>query len=242
MSVVWAGTAIALAAGFVQGLTGFGFALVFTPLMLALLAPREAVVASLLLGTPLSLAVLWETRRDVERRVVLAMVAAAAVGTPVGIAALLLMSSHVLRWGIVLASALGAALFFLRPRGRTTTRVNASVAAAASFVGGFFNATTSMGGPPVALVVAAQGWPTQAARGSLAAFNLLSYVVALAGFAMNHIVHGSLVAMAAIWLMPAAIGALAGSLVGRRVPRRYFPTVLVVTVLVSLTFATYSLL
>lgn len=242
MLFLLAGGAAALAAGFVQGLTGFGFALVFTPVMLTLLSPREAVVASLLLGVPLSGAVLWETRRDVAPRVVLLMVGAAAVGTPVGIAALLLMSGHVLRITIVAASALGVAIFFLRPRRPGVQRMHAGIAALASLIGGFFNGSTSMGGPPVALVVAAQGWPTQIARGSLAAFNLLSYVIALSGFAIHHLVPGSLLLRTAIWLVPAAVGAFAGAIVGRRLPQRHFPSVLVLTVLASLALASYSLL
>ena len=80
----------ALVGAFVQSTTGFGFALVLSPALFAVMDPVEAVMALLVLGVALSLLVLFERGRPehVDWRSLAPMLVAALPGLAVGAVAL----------------------------------------------------------------------------------------------------------------------------------------------------------
>src|SRR5438309_2594652 len=106
---------LAAAAGYVQGFTGFGFAVVFTPLGVLFISDAHQVVfLSLLLGAVLSVGVLVECRRGLRARRAWMLLSGAVVGTPAGVAVLSLVSPHVLRIIIAASALLIATLWLVR--------------------------------------------------------------------------------------------------------------------------------
>ena len=97
-------------------------------------------------------------------------------------------------------------------------------------VGGFLNGSTSMGGPPPALVASIQRWPVQESRSALTTFNLLSYLLGLAIAAISGLLDADFL-LGGLRLLPFAI---AGSLLGgwsvRRVSKAGFHYALLGTV------------
>lgn len=221
-TTVWVAAAVtALVAGYVQGLTGLGFAIVFTPvLVLFVPRPREVVLASLLLGALLSVGVLFDSRKSFRPRKAWPLLAGAVVGTPVGVALLPHLPRSALTILIAVTALVLAAVWVIRvPK---PARHETAVVSVAGLLGGFLNGTTSMGGPPPALTASMQRWPVADSRAALVTFNLASYVVAvviavLAGFADTGFLLRSL------WLLPAAVvGTLLGGWSVRRVTTHAF--------------------
>jgi len=203
------GFAVAFAAGYVQGFTGFGFAVVFTPLSVLFLSDAQQVVLlSLFLGGILSVGVLVESRRSLHARRAWLLVSGAVVGTPAGVAVLSLVSPHALRVIITVSALLVATLWLVRlppPLER-----EGRVVWLGGLVGGFLNGSTSMGGPPPALVASIQRWPVQESRSALTTFNLLSYLLGLATAAISGLLDADFL-VGGLRLLPFAI---AGSLLG----------------------------
>jgi len=227
---LWLAAALpAAAAGYVQGFTGFGFAIVFTPLVVLFISDAQQVVLlSLFLGAVLSVGVLVESRRDLRARRAWLLLSGAVLGTPAGVAVLSLVSPHVLRIVIAASALLVATLWLVRLPPPLEREVGAVWFGA--LVGGFLNGSTGMGGPPPALVASIQRWPVQEIRAALTTFNLVSYLLALATAAISGLAHtGSL--LVGLRLLPVAI---AGSLLGgwsvRHVSRGVFSYVLLGTV------------
>ena len=219
----------AAAAGFVQGFTGFGFAIVFTPLAVLFISDAQQVVLlSLFLGAVLSAGVLVESRRDLRARRAWLLLSGAAFGTPAGVAVLSVVSPHALRI-IIAASALLLATLWLVRLPPPLEREGGAVWLGA-LVGGFLNGSTGMGGPPPALVASIQRWPVQEIRAALTTFNLVSYLLALATAAISGLAHTDFL-LVGLRLLPVA---LAGSLLGgwsvRHVSRGAFSYVLLGTV------------
>ena len=203
------GFAVAFAAGYVQGFTGFGFAIVFTPLSVLFLSDAQQVVLlSLFLGGLLSVGVLVESRRSLQARRAGLLVSGAVVGTPAGVAVLSLVSPHALRIIITVSALLVATLWLVRlpPPLKSEGRA----VWFGGLVGGFLNGSTSMGGPPPALVASIQRWPVQESRSALTTFNLLSYLIGLATAAISGLLDAD-VLLDGLRLLPFAI---AGSLLG----------------------------
>lgn len=169
---------IAAGAGYIQGFTGMGFAVVSTPLLVLLVdQPHQVVMLSLLLGSVLSAVILVETRKSLRLDRTWLLIIGAVVATPVGV----VLFSHAnprIMTIVIAATALGTAvLWAIRlPKPVRHERTAVSIAGA---LGGFLNGATSIGGPPPALVVSMQRWEVSEGRAALAAFNLTSYVIGL---------------------------------------------------------------
>lgn len=226
-TTVWvAAAATALVAAYVQGLTGLGFAIVFTPVLVFLVPrPHEVVLASLLLGAVLSVGVLYDSRKAFRPRRGWPLLVGAGIGTPAGVVLL----PHLPRTALtvliaITALALATAWVIRVPR---PVRHEGVVVTVAGLLGGFLNGTTSMGGPPPALTASMQRWPVAESRAALVTFNLASYTVAVviavvAGFADTGFLLRSL------WLLPAAVvGTLLGGWSARRVSTGAFRWLLV---------------
>jgi uncharacterized membrane protein YfcA len=227
-----AGAVIVVAAGFVQGLTGLGFAVVFTPLFVLIVPrPQEVVLLSLLVGAVLSLGVLIESRHGLQVRRSWPLLAGGIVGTPAGVAVLEVSDDRVLMLAIaVLALAVAAVGLVRLPR---SVRREPPAVAVAGLLGGFLNGSTSMGGSPPALLAAIQGWPVPQSRAALVAFNLVSYLLALTS-GMLAGVAGPAFVVSGLWLLPlAALGSVLGTRTAPRVSRAVFGRALVGLVALS---------
>lgn len=210
--------ALAVFAGAVlQSATGFGFALVAAPILFALLGPREAVTAGVLLGLLLNVLTLATERRRPAalRRDAALLVAWSLPGLALGALALRELSERLLSGLVALAvlAALG-----LRVRSRSRSRDGEGVAPrrrvwwapAAGVTSGALSTSTSLSGPPLVFYLLARGAAPGAMRDTLA----VTFVVqALLGFPAL-LLTGTFDPPAGVWALLAA--GLAGHLLGRR--------------------------
>jgi len=161
--------AAALTGAFVQSTTGFGFALVLSPALFAVMDPVEAVMALLVLGLALSLLVLFERGRPehVDWRALAPMLVAALPGLGVGALALTRLSKEVLQVAVGVAVVIAAAWQLRRRRrGHDPHPVSAGVA---GFTSGALTTSINVSGPPIVLWLEARGAPPEEFRASLAA-------------------------------------------------------------------------
>ncbi|MHB8146263.1 MAG: sulfite exporter TauE/SafE family protein [Vulcanimicrobiaceae bacterium] len=222
---------LAAGAGYSQGLTGFGFALVFTPLASLLLPVQEVVLSAVIIGGIMGVVVVLETLRWFPWRRSGPLVLSAAVGAPIGVAMLAVIDASALRVVIAItALSLAAAFVIVRP---APFRREAATLTVAGVLGGFLNGCTSMGGPPAALAIANQRWGVIESRGALAMFNLVSFAVGLVFARLFGILHGGSWLMAGILTTPAVVGTVAGALSARRIAPDRFRKVLVGAVVIS---------
>ena len=159
----------AFAGAFVQSATGFGFALVLSPALFAVLDPVEAVSALLVLGLALNLLVLFERGRPehVDWRGLVPVLVAAGPGLAVGLVALTQLSKELLQVMVGVAVILAAA-WQLRRRSRRVRR-SASAGWLVGFLSGALTTSISVSGPPIVLWLEARGMAPEEFRASLAA-------------------------------------------------------------------------
>jgi uncharacterized protein len=180
--------AAALTGAFVQSTTGFGFALILSPALFAVMDPVDAVMALLLLGLALSLLVLFERGRPdhVDWRSLVPMLIAALPGLAVGAVALTQLSKSVLQVAVGVA-VIAAAAWQLRRR-RRGAEPHRVPAALAGFTSGTLTTSINVSGPPVVLWLEAREASPEEFRASLAATFL---VLDLAGGALLLAAEGS---------------------------------------------------
>ncbi len=167
----------ALLAGTVSGLTGFGLALISTPLLLFVYEPRTVVVITFVLSVFINLAVVWDSWRDAERRVVLALLPPAFVGIVMGAEVLRVVNPLYIRLAVGIVVVFSALLLLRDVRlPGAETRWGTVVAGWAS---GALSTSTGLAGPPVVLLLASRGLPKRVFRGSSALYFLVMSVAGL---------------------------------------------------------------
>ncbi len=214
----WVAALGVLAGAAAQAVTGFGFALVAAPALVAVLGPAQGVSVVCILGVLASvLPYAREARHTDWRAVALWWVPTLAVSLLLGAAlagadaALLAALSGV---AVLAAVALLAA-------GRTSVRLAGRRGALlAGAVSGAMNLVGGVGGPPVALYAANAGWPVERVRPTLMAFFAVQNAVTVA-------------VLGWFWPDAALVAALAiGSVLGVAVARRLDAAAVRVAVLV----------
>lgn len=188
--------AIAVAAGLVRGITGFGGALVMTPPLALLFGPALAVPVALLLESVAAAPMLVHTRRQVRWRVIGPILATACATVPLGAWVLATADPQALRRAIAAIVIVFSLLLLYGWRYAGRQRIATSVGLGA--LSGTMAGATSIGGPPVILYLLSGPDPVDVTRA-----NLTLFVAAT-----------SLAAIAALWLagilgLPAALAALA---------------------------------
>ncbi len=223
------GSAVAIAAGFVKGFSGFGFAVIFTPLCSIMFGnPREVVFVALVLGAIMSLGVIAEVRHEIAKDRIIPIVIGTAVGTPIGIALLSLIDVSTLKL-IIASIAIGVTLLRLAKL-KIKIVAGAKPLTIGTLLGGILNGCTSMGGPIPALIVAWQNRGIDESRSILVVFNLLSYLLAIAA-ALGTGVAQLPWLLSGIWLFPpAAIGTFAGVHAVRHISQKTFSHVITAVV------------
>jgi len=167
----------------VQSATGFGFALVLSPALFAVMEPFEAVWALLVLGVVLNLLVLCQQGRvrwDALRPVLIASLPGLAVG-----AALLAIAPKPVLQVVVGIGVVGAAFLTWRaPEPEAASGTGGAVTA--GLASGALTTSVSLSGPPLVLRFRARGLTPAEMRASLAAaFLFLNIVGAVLLFAVG---------------------------------------------------------
>jgi uncharacterized membrane protein YfcA len=207
MSTLLAAFLIVLLASATQAMTGFGFALVAVPLLALASDARTAVVAVSLTGLVLTLATAARERAHVRWSAVGGLLAAAALGMPVGLVVLDVASERTLTALIAIVVLGCTALVWRGVRVGTDTGTVAGV----GLVAGVLATSTGMNGPPVVAAFRGMRLAPRAFRASLAAFFAGSGMVGLAGLGLTGQIHESAIAIAIAGAPAVAFGWWAGN-------------------------------
>jgi uncharacterized membrane protein YfcA len=224
----------AFAGAAVQSATGFGFALVLSPALFAVMDPVEAVTSLLVLGAALNVLVLFEGGRPehVDWRSLAPMLAAALPGLAVGAVALTQLSKEVLQVAVGVAVIAAAGWQLRQRRGARRRRLGGAAGLAAGFASGALTTSISVSGPPLVLWLEAHGVRPEEFRASLAAsflcLNVAGGVILLAAEGGAAFDPGAVAILLALVVAGYALGAV----VFRRLDReRFFNLVLVLVAL-----------
>ena len=204
-------------AGFVHGMTGFGFGLTAMPLLPLLMNLKDAVPLVVVL-TLVASGVKWLTVRDhFSWRQGLGLVLGSCVGIPFGIYALVRLDETVLRHilGVVmLLVAVHDFVTFRKGGFRIPRALGFPLGVASGGLAGAFN----MGGPPAIAFVYSQPWSREQIASVLQVVFLVGTVLRLLLFGSTGLLDGSVLKLAAWAVLPMVLALLAGSACASRIP------------------------
>lgn len=227
-TAVWLNLIIGVSA-FVSSLTGFGYALVATPFLVLVFAPRLAVPVVAVSWIPLALLLSWEARREMQPGRIATWGAGAAVGIPLGVYALAHLEGGAMRAGIGGLTLLAALSLWLKPA--RPLRHERPVGVLAGLVSGIMGGATGMSGPPVILFGLNQGWPHVALRANLIGYFAAKHVLSLVLLREFGILDRHALLLGAASLPGMVLGYAAGMRLKDHVSQRHFRILAFVLVL-----------
>ena len=206
---------VAVVAGVVRGITGFGGAMVMAPPLVLLLGPKLAVPVVLLLESLAAAPQVLQTRSLVRWRVVGPILAATALTVPLGGYLLLTTDALTLRRATALIVIVFSALLLRGWRYAGAHKMSTGIALG-GLAGGMLGAT-SIGGPPVILYLLAGPDRIDTTRA-----NLTLFVAASSAAGCVMLWTAGVLDIAAVWTAAAlAPGYYGGLVVGSRAFLRF---------------------
>lgn len=205
VDVTWALTfLIVLVAAFILTATGFGFALVVSPLLLIFLDPKTVIVYNLFLGLIVCLPILWQCRHYARSRQLLLLGVSSLIGLPLGTYILSNVASPVLKLLIAGFVVIFAVILALGYSYRFKKQTVSSVVT--GFVGGTLMTSTGLGGPPVVLFLLNQGCDKNTFRASMMVYLVFCGIGALVALAISGVVTGAILLSSLSFIPALAVG------------------------------------
>jgi len=201
---------MALVAGTVRGFSGFGAAMLMTPVFAALYGPAVGVGLCLLLEFAVGLPLLRRAMPLVKWREIGLLLIGATIAVPAGTWLLLNADPLPLRWCISAIVLAAVGLLVSKWRYHGTPRPSLSLAAGAG--SGFLNGLSGMAGPPIIFYYLASRAPPPVVRASLTTYFVFVDLVAIVSLAWRSEFAGSTL-LGGLILTPVVI---AGGLLGER--------------------------
>jgi uncharacterized protein len=218
-----AGGLIVLAASFLGGVTGFGYSLVATPLLLLLGFPLPFVVTvNLALACLTRISVAYRFRADIKRRRAGGMIAGSVPGLFLGATVLTTVDESTIKVGAGLVVMVAAVLLWRAVSG-PAPRPLPGAPVAAGFAGGFLGAATSLNGVAPVLLLARDKVEPRSMLADLAIYFVASNAIGLAVLlAQGALDSDALFPAFVLWLPGSVAGNWAGTVVGPRLPEIAF--------------------
>jgi len=169
---------IFLAAGFTQGFSGFGSALLAMPLLTLLLDAKIAVPLSVLNSILITSYLSLKLKSHMERKKIMPLVLGSLPGTYIGVRFLVSADSDIIKMllGVLIVSY---CLYFLFIRS-TPRRIHHFWSYPAGFCTGFIGSAFSAGGPPAIIYTSLTGWSNDQIKATLTGFFFISSILTAA--------------------------------------------------------------
>ena len=218
-----AGGLVVLAASFLGGVTGFGYSLVATPLLLLLGFPLPFVVtANLALACVTRISVAYRFRSDATPGRAAGLIAGSVPGLWLGAMVLTTVDVSTIKLGAGLV-VMGAAVLLWRAVTAPPPRELPGAPVAAGFAGGFLGAATSLNGVAPVLLLARDKAAPRSVLADLALYFVASNAIGLAILlAAGALESDALWPAFMLWLPGSLAGNWAGTVIGPRLPEAGF--------------------
>ena len=170
---------ILFAAGFLQGVTGFGSALVAVPLLSLVVDVKFAIPLTVLSGLPITFFLCLKLRSFLDWQKLFPLCAATLPGILFGVMVLKNVGSQAIALALgVMIAGYGAYTLFFSPKRREVRRGWVYVA---GFLSGAIGSAFSAGGPPVIIYATMNNWGKDSIKATLTGFFFFnSVIIALA--------------------------------------------------------------
>ncbi|MFZ5632185.1 MAG: sulfite exporter TauE/SafE family protein [Bacillota bacterium] len=228
---------VTLLASTMGALTGFGFALIFVPMLLLLFDVHTTVILNIMLSSISAYVLTYIERRRVLFKLVRNLFLASLVGLPPGILLFRLADVTLLKATVSIVSILASVLLLAGIKWSGAEKKWSEFAAGG--IAGFLSGSIGIPGPPIILLLGYRGIPKENFRATTLAYFALIVSVTFPLLIISEPNPASTIRYG-LTLLPFVIGGqFIGSHFFNKVPQKHFQIVIPVLIIVM---STYSLI
>jgi uncharacterized protein len=202
------GILIVVVAGFIQGLTSFGFALIAMPILAKIIPLNEAVPIVVILSLFINIIILVQCIKYVDLKRIWILIIASLAAAPLGTYSLVFLNPNILK---LFTGVLIVSFAILLLKGKSFPVKNEKIAyVPVGLLSGFLNGSVSMSGPPVALFLSNQNVGINSFRANITAYAIILNIFTIITYFYSGLLNNAVLAYTA-WFIPSMIiGVLIG--------------------------------
>jgi uncharacterized membrane protein YfcA len=212
-----------LLASLVQGITGFGFALIAVPLLSLFIPELRNITPIIVIYSFLTnIIIVYKTKQYIDLKKILPLIIFGILATPLGTYILLYVKVNTLKI-IVGAIITITALAMLKNFKINIKNQNISYGIV-GLLSGFLNGSTGLSGPPVVLFLTNQNTDKDVFRANLTLYGIATNIFAIILFISEGIINTSVLNFTEIYLPALIIGTFLGIKVSSKINEIFFKT------------------
>ena len=221
---------IFLGAGFIQGLTGFGSALVAIPLLSLIMDVKAAVPLCMLSGLIITVYLAVQLRRHLDKKKILPLILGSFPGIFAGVTLLKKVDANTIRICIgILLICYSLYNLLAHPRPLRPARIWGYIA---GFLTGAIGAAFSAGGPPSIVYTTLTDWKKEEIKATLSGFFVFNGIVTATVHALTGVSTMSTVKLFAVTAPFVLAGTVLGARVTGKIDRRTYLRIIYVFLIV----------
>jgi uncharacterized membrane protein YfcA len=211
-------------AGLLQGVSGFGAALLAMPLLVLVLDVREAITLTLLNTLVLNLYLSLHLKNHLDWRKILPLVVGCVPGVYVGVTILKNVDPAIIKC-ILGGLIISYGIYSLR--GRVAPRpISKGWAYVAGFASGTIGGAFSAGGPPTIIYTTLTGWKRDEIKATLSSFFFFTSSLAVSGHYLTGLTTPHVLRLFGVTALPVLCGVFLGSQFSKRLQTKSYLTII----------------
>jgi len=203
-------TTIVVVAGFLQGLTGFGFVLIALPLLGLFIGIKTIIPLVILLALCISMTLSVQLRSSINLKSIYGLMAATIPGIPLGVYTLKHIPAEML--AIIVGIIMVAFTSYQLLAKPTAKQLGIPSTILAGFVSGVLAGSIGAGGPPVIVYSSLQPWTKDQAKATLAFYFAISGAMVSITHAYTGLITQEVLKLFLISIPALIVGILLGSI------------------------------
>jgi uncharacterized membrane protein YfcA len=225
------GIIVVMIAGFFQGLTSFGFALISMPFLLTIIPIKETVPIIVILSLFTNFLVIINCIKKLDLKNIWVLILASLIMAPIGVYSLMYLNQNILKIFvgafIILFSMI---LLFGKSFIIKKEKIGYLIVGAIS---GFLNGSISMSGPPIALFLSSQEKNKDIFRANITFYSIILNIVTIGTYYYSGMLSKNVLEKT-IWFIPTMlIGVFVGILSSKRLNEKLFKKISLILLIVS---------
>jgi len=226
---------IGFAGMFIRGLTGFGSALVMTPLMLFFFDIQTSVIAINLVEIAAVFSVTMNARHDIDRQYLKILLPITIVGIAVGSFFLISFNLQILKqiFGVLTVIFAGRIIFNLRAAASRQKKWSFSWGYLSGALGGILGGIFGTPGPPITIYLENQIDSQKVLRATLLIYFLALDIIRIIVYGCSGIVSMEMLKLAAFMLPASLAGSYCGQFVNLQINDKIFRALVAVLLVIT---------
>lgn len=218
-------------AGFFQGLTSFGFALISMPFLVKIIPIKETVPIVVILSLLTNIILIANCYRHIRIKRIWILILSSVIFAPLGTYSLIYVNPIILKMSVAILIIIFALILII---GKSFPIKNEKIGyTIAGSLSGFLNSSISMSGPPVALFLSNQGADKNEFRANITIYAIILNAFTIATYFYNGLITKE-ITKNIVWLIPAMIvGVIVGIISLKKLNEKTFKRIALLLIIFS---------